>query len=198
MLNSANKRVFEAFASIKTELPFPLPGGHFDNGVEFINKPLIEQCKLWNIAMTRSRPCKKNDNCFAEQKNFDAVRKNTGYFRYDTREEADAPAEVYRFLCPLNNYFLPSFKLPAKEKRADGRYRKVYGKAPKTPYERLMESPLVSDESKEELTRRKGLYNPLRLNEGLHRTVAALLRLHRGKVYTENGYCENADKAAAV
>jgi hypothetical protein len=56
--------------------------------------------------MTRSRPYKKNDNAptglasFAEQKNFDVVRKNTGYFRYDTREEADALSEVYRFLCP--------------------------------------------------------------------------------------------------
>jgi hypothetical protein len=123
LLNSANKRVFEAFASIKTELPFPLPGGHFDNGVEFINKPLIERCKLWNIAAARSRPCKKNDNCFAEQKNFGAVRKNVGYFRYDTREEAGALSEAYRFLCPLNNYFLPSFKLPAKEKRAGGTRR---------------------------------------------------------------------------
>jgi hypothetical protein len=56
----------------------------------------------------------------------------------------------------------------------------------------------VSDESKEELTRRKGLYNPLWLNEGLNRAVAVLLRLHREKVYTENGYCENADKAVAV
>jgi hypothetical protein len=46
---------------------------------------------------------------------------------------------------------LPSFKLPAKEKRADGRYKKVYGKAPETPYQRLMEPPHVSEESKEEL-----------------------------------------------
>ncbi|MDR2484672.1 MAG: transposase, partial [Treponema sp.] len=111
--------------------------------------------------------------------------------------EADALSEVYRFLCPLNNYFLPPFKLPAKEKRADGRYKKVYEKAPKTPFERLMEPPLVSDESKAELTRCKGLYNPLRLNEGLHRTVAALLRIQRGKVYTGDGCRENADKAVA-
>jgi hypothetical protein len=93
---------------------------------------------------------------------------------------------------------MPSFKLLTKEKQADGRYKKVYEKTPKTPYERLMESPYVSDESKAELKRRKGLYNPVRLNEWLNRAVAELLRLHRGKVYTENGYCENADKAVAV
>jgi hypothetical protein len=148
--------------------------------------------------MTRSRPYKKNDNCFAEQKNFDVVRKNVGYFRFDTPKEADALGEVYRFLCPLNNYFLPSFKLLTKEKQADGRYKKVYEKTPKTPYQRLMESPHVSDESKEELKRRKGLYNPLRLNDGLNRAVAALLRLNRGKVYTGDGCREPAMEAEAV
>jgi hypothetical protein len=166
LLNGANKRVFEAFTNIKTELPFPLLGGHFDNGVGFINKPLIGQRALWNIAMTRSRPYKKNDNYFAGQKNFDMARKNAGYFMFDRREEAEALGEVYRFLCPLNNYFPPSFKLIAKEKRADGRYKKVYEEAPKTPYRRLMESPLVSEESKEELKRRKGFYNPPLLNDG--------------------------------
>jgi hypothetical protein len=44
------------------------------------------------------------------------VRKNAGYFRFDTPEETD------------------------------GRYKKMYEKAPKTPYQRLMESPIVSDE----------------------------------------------------
>jgi hypothetical protein len=61
-----------------------------------------------------------------------------------------------------------------------------------------MESPHVSDESKGELTRRKGLYNPLQLNEGLNRAVAALLRLRRGKVYTEDGCREPFVEAAAV
>jgi hypothetical protein len=61
-----------------------------------------------------------------------------------------------------------------------------------------MESSLVSEESKEELKRRKGLYNPLRLNEGLNRAVAALLRLNRGKVYTTDGCREPAMEAEAV
>jgi hypothetical protein len=56
---------------------------------------------------------------------------------------AAALAEVYRWLCPLYNYGMPSFHLVAKEKREDGRYRKEYEKEPGTPYERLMESPDV-------------------------------------------------------
>jgi hypothetical protein len=54
-----------------------------------------------------------------------AVHPNTPvYFRFDTAEECDAvamhcPAEVYRWLCQL--LALPSFRLIAKEKQANGR-----------------------------------------------------------------------------
>jgi hypothetical protein len=71
------------------------------------------------------------------------VRKTTGYFRFDTAEEQAALAGVYRTLCPLYNYWYPSFKLIGKEKQADGRYRKIYEKAPKTPFQQLLESPAV-------------------------------------------------------
>jgi hypothetical protein len=56
-----------------------------------------------HIKATGSRPCRKNDNCFAEQKNYDAVRKTVGYFRFDTPAGQEALAEVYAYLCPLYN-----------------------------------------------------------------------------------------------
>lgn len=46
----------------------------------------------------------------------DAARKTAGYFRFDAAEERAALAEALRFPRPLYN---------AKEKRADGRYRKA-------------------------------------------------------------------------
>ncbi|MDR2484474.1 MAG: hypothetical protein LBD55_03665 [Treponema sp.] len=57
---------------------------------------------------------------------------------------------------------------------------------------------MVSEESKKELKRRKGLYNPPLLNEGLGRAVAAFLRLRRGKVYTTDGCREPAAESVAV
>lgn len=81
---------------IRTSLPFPLLGIDSDNGGEFINN----QLKTWalenTIQFTRSRPYRKNDNCFVEQKNGDIVRKTIGYHRYDTEEEQIALAEVYK------------------------------------------------------------------------------------------------------
>jgi hypothetical protein len=84
LLNSANKWVVEAIEDIRASLPFPLTAGHYDNGMEFINKPLLEWCLAKHIKASRSRPYRKNDNCFAEQKNYDAVRKTVGYFRFDS------------------------------------------------------------------------------------------------------------------
>jgi hypothetical protein len=84
-------------------------------------------------------------------------------------------------LCPLYNYWYPSFRLIGKEKQADGRYKKIYEKAPKTPYQRLLESPDVSEESKAELRRRKALYNPAVLNAAVNKAVKRLLKINGEK-----------------
>ena len=198
LLNSANKWVAGAIEDIRSSLPFPLSGGHYDNGMEFINKPLLAWCLERHIKATRSRPYRKNDNCFAEQKNYDAVRKTVGYFRFDTQAEYEALGEVYRYLCPLYNYWYPSFKLVDKVKQADGRYRKVYEKAPATPYQRLLESPLVSEESKAELKRRKDGQNPVELNARLNQAVERLLKINREKASMKQASGQEAEQAQAV
>jgi hypothetical protein len=198
LLNAANRWVQEAFSNIEGELPFPMKGAHFDNGTEFINKPLLEWCLKRNIEPTRSRPYKKNDNCFAEQKNFDAVRKTVGYFRFDSPAEKAALAEVYRYLSPLYNYWYPSFRLIDKVKQADGRYRKIYEKQPKTPCQRLLESPDISGECKEELRRRKELYNPSVLNTLLNFAVEHLLRINREKGQDNQAPCQGDTQPGAA
>ena len=190
LLNAANLWSQAAIEDIRSTLPFPIRSAHYDNGMEFINIAMLDWCLDKHIAPTRSRPYQKNDNCYAEQKNYDAVRKTVGYFRFDTPDEQAALAEVYRFLCPLYNYWYPSFKLAEKVQRDDGRYKKVYEKAPKTPCERLLESPDVSDECKAELRRRKSLQNPVELNRNLNEAVEKLLKLNRQKVYDTDASCQ--------
>jgi hypothetical protein len=197
LLNSANKWVAGAIEDISGNLPFPLTAGHYDNGMEFINKPLLAWCLQRHIKATRSRPCHKNDNCFAEQKNYDAVRKTVGYFRFDTQAEQEALAEVYRYLCPLHNYWYPSFKLVDKIKQADGRYKKVYEKRPVTPYQRLLESAQVSEESKAELKRRKSGQDPVALNTALNKAVERLLKINREKASMKQASCQEAEQTEA-
>jgi transposase InsO family protein len=93
----------EALADIRSSLPFPLLGIDSDNGSEFINRTLLSWCDSLCITFTRSRPYKKNDNCFVEQKNFKYIREYVGYRRFDTPAEHQALVRVYRSLCPLRN-----------------------------------------------------------------------------------------------
>jgi hypothetical protein len=121
-----------------------------------------------------------------------------GYFRFDTPAEQEALAEVYKYLCPLYNYWYPSFRLIDKEKQGDGRYKKIYEKSPKTPCERLLESDEVSEESKAELRRRKDAYNPVELNERLNRAVERLLNINGEKGKVKQASSEEAGQAEAV
>ena len=69
-----------------------------DNDGVFINETLQRYCEEEQITFTRSRPYKKNDQCFVEQKNWSVVRKTIGYRRY---ESASCPGTVSGHLCRL-------------------------------------------------------------------------------------------------
>jgi hypothetical protein len=180
LLNKAHKWVLEALPDIQSSLPFPLLGIDSDNGSEFINRSLLSWCDPHHITFTRTRPCKKNDNGFVEQKNLKCVRDYVGYSRFDTPSELQALASVYRSLCPLLNYFLPTIKLIDKA-RVGPKVRKVYDK-PMSHYQRLPASPGFAGEVKAELTRRYESYNPVLLQREVHRAVQALMDLNRRKV----------------
>jgi len=177
LLNNAHRWVKERIEQTKAGLPFPMLGIDSDNGGEFINHQLLDWCKQNGIAFTRGRPYRKNDNCFVEQKNGDVVRKTVGYARFEGEAAYNALAEVYRYLNPLLNYWYPTLRLIAKEKLPSGRYRKIYEKVPKTPYQRLLESAHISDECKEELRRRAALLNPIALKRQMDEAVNKLLKL---------------------
>jgi hypothetical protein len=177
-LNKAHKWVFEALLDIKSSLPFPLMGLDSDNGSEFINHALLKWCHEQRIQFTRSRAYHKNDNCFVEQKNYSCVRNFVGYYRFSAAAERDALAAVYRSLCPLLNFFIPTFKLISK-KRVGSKIKKVYDTKVISPYQRLMASPDLSDAAKVELARRFDLYDPVKLQREVHHAVDALVSLNR-------------------
>ena len=67
----------------------------------------------------------------------------------------------------FQNFFCPSFKLLEKEK-INSKYRRVYEK-PKTPYERLMTSNEINDETKEKLKKIFQELNPFHLKKGIEK-----------------------------
>jgi hypothetical protein len=177
-LNKAHKWVFEALADVRSSLPFPLVGLDSDNGSEFINNAMVKWCHKERIQFTRSRAYRKNDNCFVEQKNYSCVRNFVGYSRFCAAAERDALSVLYRSLCPLLNYFIPAIKLLSKT-RVGSKIKKVYDKNVISPYQRLLDSPDLSDEAKAELNRRLALYDPVVLQGKVHDAVKALMSLNK-------------------
>jgi hypothetical protein len=173
--NKAQAYVFPALLDITEALPFPLLGLDSDNGSEFINNHLVRFCRTHKVTFTRSRAYHKNDSCYVEQKNWTVVRRTVGYHRYDTQDELGLLNELYDLLRLLTNFFQPQMKLLEKT-REGSRVRKRYDQA-KTPYQRLMTSPDVPDQAKENLTILYRSLNPVKLQRGIGRLQERLFRI---------------------
>jgi hypothetical protein len=173
--------IIAALRSIERRLPFTLRSLHFDSGSEFMNFPVVSYCRGSGpsygrerpIEVTRSRPYRKNDNCYVEQKNLTHVRQFVGYERIEDEEAARMLDQIYRELwCPYLNFFLPTFKLIRKE-RIGARIKKTY-ESPKTPYERLLESEAVSEETKARLRAEYERLDPFALKAEIERRLKLL------------------------
>jgi hypothetical protein len=173
--NKAQKWVFEALQALRKRLPFTVLGLDSDNGSEFINHHLVAYCTEHKITFTRSRPYRKNDNCYVEQKNWSVVRRAVGYARYQTPQHCQLLNELYQLLRNYNNFFMPSMKLV--EKVRDGaKVRKRYDK-PQTPFQRLLLSPTIPRAIKERLTHYYEQLNPAALHRNIRQIQKQLDRL---------------------
>jgi len=177
--NKAQRWCFEAIKLIEASVPFALLGLDSDNGSEFINDQLFRYCTSHEITFTRSRPYRKNDNCFIEQKNWPVVRQQVGYLRYDTPAELDQLNELYGYLRDYVNFFQPQMKLVSKTRRG-AKVTKRYDQA-QTPYRRLLASAHVAQGVKTELTRHYLQLNPVELKRQIAACQDRLLMLNKTK-----------------
>jgi hypothetical protein len=165
---------------IERELPFPLLGFDSDNGSEFINYALYRHFahRPTPVCFTRSRPYKKNDNAHVEQKNWAQARHLLGYDRIDNRQALSLINDLYANEWSLyQNHFCPSVKLTSKF-RIGSRYRKVYD-TPRTPYQRVLESPEIAQSIKERLKAEHQRLNPFELKNAIVRKQKAIFALVR-------------------
>jgi len=183
--NKAQVWVFAGIKSIKERLPFPILGIDSDNGAEFINAHLLRYCREEHITFTRSRPYRKNDSCFVEQKNWSVIRRAVGYGRYDTEKELNILNELYNCLRLYSNLFQPVRKLIKKE-RIGSKITKTYDEA-KTPYRRVLASPDIEDKIKVKLKNQYAMLNPAELKRKITKLQNRLLKLNSLKQEVEKG-----------
>jgi len=170
--------VLEQIKDVERSLPFPLLGFDSDNGSEFLNYHLVRHLtgRKQPVKFTRSRPYHKDDNAHVEQKNWTHVRQWLGYERLDNPIVVTLLNQLYttewRF---FHNFFCPSMKLIAKE-RIGSKTIKRYD-APKTPYQRIMESPLITPASKLKLTKQLKTLNLFLLRKSMESRLKVIFDL---------------------
>lgn len=173
--NKAQVWVFAALKQLRARLPFPLHGIDSDNGSEFINADLLEYCQQEHLTFTRSRPYRKNDNCYVEQKNYTIVRRHVGYQRLAGEQQLALVNELYEQVRLYTNYFQPVMKLKHKE-RHGSQVKKTYDLA-QTPYQRLLQSPYLSAAGKRRLKAEYIRLNLAELKRQIERLQEKLLKV---------------------
>jgi hypothetical protein len=169
------ERVGTAVHLIRQRLPMPLRALHTDNGGEFLNHILVPWCRCEHIHFTRGRPWRKNDQAYAEQKNWAIVRRLIGYDRYTTHAALAQLNALYRVLRLYWNFFQPLRKLTAKV-RHGARVTKRYDRA-QTPYQRLLAAGVLTTDQRHGLDTLYRSLNPLALRTQINETLRRLWQL---------------------
>jgi len=177
LANRSQRQVSAAIERLRQRLPFPLLGIDSDNDSAFINDNLYRYCQREKITFTRSRPYKKNDQAHVEQKNWSVVRRLIGYDRYESDQALQLFEAIYQDWRLYVNFFQPVLKLVEK-RRVGSKVIKKYDMA-RTPYQRVLESPAVTEQTKEQLRQLYLTLNPVLLRQRIDENLAKLWQLAR-------------------
>jgi hypothetical protein len=175
LLAKSQDLVIEALEAMSQNLPFQILGIDSDNDSAFINDTLISYCQGKGAEFTRSRPYRKNDQAWIEQKNGAVIRRFVGYARYSDIIAGQVLSNLYQAVRLYVNFFQPSFKQLEKEKLGS-KVKRFYGK-PMTPFERLSIHPAITSEVKEKLESLRRTLDPLALLRNIRKQQEALAAL---------------------
>jgi hypothetical protein len=192
LLGRSQAAMVEGFRRVQLRLPFPITHLHPDNGSEFFNNHLIRYFgeEVTGLRLSRSRPYRKNDNRFVEQKNATLVRAYVGYERLDRAEQCAALNALYDQLWVYYNLFQPVLHLVGKEV-VDGKLRRRWDLA-QTPYQRLLASGVLSPQQQQRLATIYAGTNPRHLREAIYQAVERLWQ------HTNPANATNREEAALL
>ena len=135
---------------------------------------------LGSFEISRSRPYKKDDNRFVEQKNFTLVRAYLGYERLDTVDQTLALNQIYDKMWLYYNFFQPVMRMSEKtvirEEGRSIRIKRRYDDA-STPLDRLCATKALAKERKDCLRAMRDRINPRQLRNEIKELLDGLFAL---------------------
>ena len=174
VLGRSQAAMEEGFRRVQERLPFPITHLHLDNGSEFFNHHLLRYFSetMTGVQISRSRPYRKNDNRFVEQKNATLVRAYLGYERLDTLGQYAALNALYNQLWVYYNLFQPVLHLVGKD-LVNGKLQRRWNPA-RTPDQRLLASGVLSPEQEKRLADLYAGTNPRQLRKTIYQRLERL------------------------
>jgi hypothetical protein len=158
VMGKGESRIIAAIENRRAACPIPFLGIDSDGGGEFINAHLNRYCIKKKLTFTRSRPYKKNDQNFIEQKNYSVIRRVLGYARFDTGQQLDLINRTLSLYRLYVNFFQPVDRLHEKI-RNGARVTRKYKKA-LTPFQRVLLCPEINNDVKQKLSSIYAKLNP--------------------------------------
>lgn len=177
--NRGMHNTVSALKRLERRFPFPVTAEHEDNGPEFINYAMAEmQGRRKDMAISRSRFYRKNDNAHVEQKNGSVVRELFGELRLDCQDLEPDLMRLEAEWSDYCNFFRPTKMIIAKTRKPDGKgyIRKYQPGGPRTPYQRVLESGVLDEDSAKALKARYEKLNGIQLCQQVVRRLKRILR----------------------
>lgn len=177
--NRGMHNTVSALKRLERRFPFPVTAEHEDNGPEFINYAMAEmQGRRKDMSISRSRFYRKNDNAHVEQKNGSVVRELFGELRLDCQDLEPDLMRLEAEWSDYCNFFRPTKMIIAKTKKPDGKgyIRKYQPDGPRTPYQRVLESGVLDEDSAKALKARYEKLNGIQLYQQVVRRLKRILR----------------------
>jgi len=178
------KNVVRALKGIEQRLPFAIRAFYFDNGSEFLNEDVFNEFikskdRKQKIKIFRSRPYRKNDQCYVEQKNYTHVRLLMGYGRIDWKKAIALMNNAYRNeWSKIQNLFSPQQQL--LEKIREGSKVRRWMSEAKTPLERLGGN--MPDKDYQRLMIEKKSTDPFKTNTALKKKVRTMFGYFKNSI----------------
>ena len=144
-----------------------------------------------DIYFTRSRPYKFNDNAHVEQKNGDVVRRPAFHYRYDTAAELKPLNTLYALVQVRLNLFTATTKAVGRRSNGHGKKTRIYDK-PRTPYQRVIDSGILTETKAAELVQLMEATNPADLTRGITTIQTQLIALAAAKTRALEGSATRA------
>ena len=174
--NNAFIHIHGGLEWITKHAPIPVTGVDFDNGSEFMNWAVITWCDKQAIPVTRSRPYKHNDNAHVEQRNGDWVRRHAFRYRYETDAELALLNELWDLVMARKNHLLPCVKATGWDTTPAGRKKRTHDK-PRTPYQRLIDTGTLDEQTHTRLQAEHAALNPAKLTRAITHIQTQLIDL---------------------